>query len=245
MPQQLFYGGFAFYPDATWFTIHKQAILGNTGRRKFVAETWHIDGRVNGTSIAEVSANAAALENALLDGGDLVFTLFHRLLSADCVEGTHVHSFTWVPGYDGTTRGSGAEMVLRRTFKLVISGKKIATGIDSDIIEYQETIVGRGTGGPLVLPVTSLYGNVQAQQRVAKTPFWSVQSGYAIGLTDYPLASSRMFLGVPSVYYMPEQVSEGLHTPQNWGLNQNTGYKINWSYLAWSPNAMVGQPLPF
>lgn len=242
-PQYLNYGGYQFGPDSTWFTIHKQAIIGATGRRKIVAENWYINGRVNGANSTEVAVAAAAMENSLIDGGDLVFTLYHRLLSADCIEGTHILDFKWLPGYDGV-RGSGAEMVLRRTFSLVIGGKKIATDSDTDIIEYRESIVGRGTGGPLVLPVTSLYGSVQAQQRVAKTPFWATQSGYAIGLTQYPLASSRMFLASPTVYYMPDQVSQGLSAPLNFGINQNTGFRISWSYLCWSPNQLVGQPLP-
>lgn len=246
MSQQLFYGGYAFDPDAVWFTIHKQAIIGRLGRRKYIAEMWHLTGRVSGANSEEVQAKVVALENAMTDGGDLVFTLTHALYSADCVEGTHVYSLKWLPGFDGTPRGSGAEMVLRRTFQITIGGKKLATGIDTDLIEYRETIRGRGTGGPIVLPVTALAGDVQAQQRVLKTPFWTTQSGYAVGLTEYPLPATRLWLLTPNVYYMPDQVSGGYTTPENFGINQNTGFRTDWNYLCWSNFQLVGSPvLPF
>lgn len=241
MAQQLFYNNVGFDPDAVWFTIHKQAILSGMGRRKFIDEKWYLTGRVSGANTAEVQAKVDALENNLADGGDLVFTLTHRLLSADCVEGTHVYSLTWLPGFDGV-RGSGAEMVLRRTFKMVIGGKKLATGIDTDLIEYRETVSGRGTGGPQVIPVLSLYGYPQAQQRVARTPFWATQSGYAIGLTAYPLPPTRIWLTTPGVYYMPDQVIGSLTTPQNFAINQNTAFRTTWSYLAWSNYQLVGTP---
>ena len=235
---QLFYNGYAFDPNAVWFTIHKQAIIGGLGRRKYIAEMWHLTGRVSGTSTSEVQGKVVALENAMSDGGDLVFSLTHALYSADCVEGTHVYSLRWIPGFDGV-RGSGAEMVLRRTFQITIGGKKLATGIDTDLIAYRETIRGRGTGGPIVLPVTSMAGSVQAQQRVAQTPFWTTQSGYAIGLTEYPLPATRLWLTTPGVYYMPDQVVGGYTTPENFGINRNTGFRTDWNYTCWSALQLV------
>ena len=63
-------------------------------------------------------------------------------------------------------------------------------------------------------------GSVQAQQRVAQTPFWTTQSGYAIGLTEYPLPATRLWLTTPGVYYMPDQVVGGYTTPENFGINE-------------------------
>jgi len=240
--QQLFYGGFPFQPDTVSFRIVKRPIIGRLGRRNFVDHVWFIDGRVYGANTTEVQAQMLALENALVDGGDLIFSLYHRLISSDCVNGTKILKFEWLKGYDGV-RGSGAELVLRRTFQLQIGGRILATS-DTDLIEYHESVQGVGSTGPIIIPVTSLAGDVQAQQTVLKTPWWGIQSGYAIGLTATPPVATAIWWETPGVYYDPLSISEAIETPINWGVNQNTGWKISWRYKCWSRNVLVTSPIP-
>ena len=156
-----------------------------------------------------------------------------RLLDSDCTEGTHIKSFSWLPGYDGV-RGSGAEGVLRRTFKLVVYGDIPVTNTDTDITQWQETITYSGTGYAKVVPVGSLAGAVQAQQLQAYTPYYILQSGFAVGLTGYPTPPTPMLQGISGVYYMPEGVSSSKSTPRRYGKNLNTEYPVRWSYRAWS-----------
>lgn len=243
-PTQLFWGPYPFLPGAIWFTINKRPIIGRTGRRNFVEETWFINGRVQGTTPAEVIDQVALLEAGLdLDNQNLVFSLYHQLLNADCIEGTHIRDFKWLTGYDGV-RGSGAELVLRRTFHLIVSGTKVVTS-DTDIIEYSETVSGYGTGLPSVVEAGSLFGLPQPQSAQAKTSFHSWQRGYCKGLTATPSAASPIWIGNPNVFYVPTTLGGGISTPERWGVNQNTGFKIDWSYRAWSPTvAMVASPLP-
>lgn len=242
---QLWYGDYPFLQGSVWFTISKRPIIGPTGRRVYVHESWSITGRVEGPTNPQVVAACEALEAAIVDGQDLLFTnSSHGIVSANTTEGTHVRLFQWLSGFDGV-RGSGAELLLRRTFNLVIDAKYVATS-DTDMYAYDETVSGMGTGGPDVVPVMSLFGYPQAQQRRLRTPFSSIQRGRAIGLTTYPAASTPIWQFTPNVYYYPESITTSLSTPKAWGVNVNTLYEIAWAYRAWSPTvAMVVSPSPF
>ena len=210
------YNGYAHDDNACWFEIHRYGIVGATGRIIKARNIWTVHGRVNcsagttdtSSAIAQVNTKVLAFEAALKDGGDVIFSLGSsmRLLDSDCTEGTHIKSFSWLPGYDGV-RGSGAEGVLRRTFKLVVYGDIPVTNTDTDITQWQETITYSGTGYAKVVPVGSLAGAVQAQQLQAYTPYYILQSGFAVGLTGYPTTPTPMLQVISGVYYMPEGVS--------------------------------------
>lgn len=239
------YNGYTHDENACWFEIDRYGIVGPTGRIIKTRNIWTIHGRVNSSAspgapssaaIASVNSKVAAWENKLKDGGDVIFSLGDsmKLLDADCVEGTHLKSFSWLPGYDGV-RGSGAEGVLRRTFKLVVYGDIAVTNTDTDIMEWQETISYTGTGLAKVVPVGSLAGTVQAQVLQQYTPYWITQSGHAVGLTNYPYAPTPIFQGFTTgVYYTPDGVSTSKMTPRKYGKNKNLEFPIRWNYRAWS-----------
>ena len=239
----LTYNGTDMAEDACWFTRHSRPIIGKTGRRNFIHEQWVIHGRVNGLNTAEVDAARVAFESTLVDGGDLSFSLgsTQRLISANTVQGTHIRELTWLTGTDGV-RGSGAEDVLRRTFRLVIDGLLRMTS-DTDVIEYHETVQGVGTTGPRILPVGSLTGDITPQQTQLHTKCEAIQSGYVIGLTQYPNPSTPIWIsGLGGVYEYFERRRNTLHSPQQIGINQSTGYKRSWSYHFWSGSPLVGSP---
>ena len=239
----LTYNGTDFPENSAWFTRSSRPIIGKTGRRNFIHEQWVIHGRVNGANTAEVDAARVAFESTLVDGGDLSFSLgtTQRLNSADTVQGTHIRELYWGTGYDGV-RGSGAEDVLRRTFRLVIDGLLRMTS-DTDVIEYRETVQGVGTTGPRILPVGSLTGEVTPQQTQLKTKSEAIQSGYVIGLTGYPNPSTPIWInGQNDVYEYFERRKNTLHSPQQVGKNESTGYKRSFSYHFWSKHQIIGSP---
>lgn len=242
MANYLYYGPYAFDAGRTWFTINRHAVIGPTGRRNFVHHQWVINGSVRGANSSEVTTAIAALETACVDGNDLAFTLGgHGLVSSACTEGTHVRAFRWLPGYDGV-RGSGAECVLRRTFQLVIDGLVPASS-DTDIVAWSESIMAVGTGGPDIKPVGSLTGGVQPQQVQQFTTNYAIQSGYAIGLTAMPAAATPLWPnGVNGIYWIPGKFRSGIYTPQRWGININTHFKVDWSYAYWSADVLAGSP---
>lgn len=248
MSQTLSYNGYTHDPDSCWFTINRFGILGGINRLNKVRNVWTIHGRVN--SAAGLSGTAAqnsvdtkvvAWENHVQDGGDLVFSLGSTmsLISRNCLEGTHVKEFSWLTGYDGV-RGSGAEGLLRRSFKLVVYGDILVTS-STDITHYQDSLAAIGSGGAKVVPVGALTGTVQAQQVQAYTPYYAIQSGSAVGLTAWPTPPLPVYTGVSGVYYFPETLSVITKTPRNWGLNRNTGYEIQWNYKCWSSLQLTGQ----
>ena len=252
MSEILAIGGYALQPDQAHFRIDRYGILGATNRLNRVRNTWHIWGRVNSTpgvsnstAKSQVDALVVAVETSVRDGMDLVFSLGStmKLLSGACMEGTHVRRFTWTTGIDHVN-GSGAEGVLRRTFELEVYGD-IPVASDTMITEWQDSITSMGTGGPLVRPVGSLSGGIQAQQTQAVTPYHCIQSGFARRFDDYPLAPVPNFFGVPGVYYDPASLATTRITPRNYGRNLNSNYGCRWHYRAWSAAPLLGNPQSF
>lgn len=252
MSEILAIGGYALQPDMAHFRIDRNGILSGTNRINRVRNTWHIWGRVNSdqgasgaTAKSQVDARVIAVESAVREGMDLVFSLGStmRLISSALTEGTHVRRFTWTTGIDHVN-GSGAEGLLRRTFELEVYGD-IPVASDTQITQWQDSITALGTGGPLVVPVGSLSGGIQAQQVQAVTAYHCIQSGMARGFNDYPLAPVPNFLSVPGVYYDPESLATTRITPQTWGRNANVNFGVRWHYKAWSAAPLLGNPQSF
>lgn len=240
MPQTLSIGSFDCDEDAAWFKIDRIGIVGGTGRITKTRHVWTIYGRVNGADSSAVDTEVIALEAAVVDGIDIEFSLGSTmsLTSDNTTEGTHIKEFVWLPGSDGV-RGSGAEGILRRSFKLVVYGDILAAS-DTGITHWEESLNGIGNGGPNTIPVVSLLGDVQPQTTQARTPCFLIQSGFATGITETPTAPSPIYYGVPGIYYMPLLDSIQKFTPKQFGVNQNTQFGIRWSYKCWSLNRLIG-----
>ena len=246
MGQTLTIGGYTLDPDSAWFTVHSVGIMSQTGLMEKIRRSWAITGRLNGTSISNLNAKVVDFEqNHVIAGVDVVFSLAPgggnsmQLLSSQCLNGTLIQSLTWLNGFDGV-RGNGAEGIIRRTFQLNIYGDQLYTGQNaaSPITAWHEKIQLLGTGGPRIVPVMSLNGAVQAQQIQALTPFYAIQSGFAVGRTTWPIPPTPIWQNTAGVYYYPDQVSFGKETPRKWGLanngSQNTEFPVNWSYKCWA-----------
>lgn len=240
MPENLTIGSVTLDDNSAWFEIHREGLRGGTGRINKVRHLWTINGRVNGADSSEVDTKVTELESAVVDGIDISFSLGSTmsLTSADCFQGTHIKSFSWLKGTDNV-RGSGAEGVLRRSFRLVVFGD-ILTSVDTDITQWSETFTQIGNGGPRVIPVGSLLGDIQAQQLQAKTPFTLLQSGFALGLTTHPDAPAAAYFGVPGVHYDPASMTAAKSDPKEWGINKNTQYGVRWGYRCWSISPLIG-----
>jgi len=247
MSSTLSYNGYTFPPDMSWFTINRVGIVGGTGRLIKVRNIWDCHSRVNtapglsgAPALGDLDTKIKQVEAAMRDGGDLIFSLGSsmRLISSDCTEGTHIKNFSWNKGTDGVN-GFGAEQILRRSCSFTIYGDILVT-TDTDIIEYQDSLRAIGSGGPRIVPVTSLSGGVQAQQLTATTPFYAIQSGYATGLRGYPTPPLPNYQFVGGVFYFPETLEVDHVTPKSWGRNINTGFTVRWSYRCWSAIGLLG-----
>jgi hypothetical protein len=241
--QHLQIGSYLCDGDAAWFTITSQGIIGNTGRMIKQRVSWDIKGYCRGTTTGEVDSKVVALESAIRPGIDIVFSLGStmRLVSSSSIEGTQLRKFSWLEGYDGV-RGFGAEGVLRRTFNLIMYADYLWTS-DTDIIGWHEAFTIIGTGGPHIVPVTSLAGAVAFQQTEAYTPIWVIQSGLARGLTSYPSAATPRFGSASGFYYPKNGITVTQETPKHWGLNRNTDYVTRWQYKGMTGSTFAS-PIP-
>jgi hypothetical protein len=245
-------GTFHCQPDMARFEIKRQGILSGTNRIHRVRNTWVINGRVRSepgasgsVASAQVDLLVVQLEAALHDGIDLSFSLGSTmyLTSAAMAEGTHIRRFVWTTGIDHVN-GSGAEGLLRRTFELEVYGDNLLNQ-DTLITGWRDSIRSFGTGGAKVVPVGSLNGAVQAQQLQAITPYRCIQSGFGIGLRDYPLAPVPNFLGNPGVYYDPDTLNTERFGPERWGRNTNTNFGVRWNYMCWGTIPLLSNPQTF
>lgn len=239
------YNGWTSDPGRVWFSVDKIPLLGRTGRMNYMLERWTVQGSLGGSSIAEVDSKQLTLVNACTQPyGDLIFSMgTNLLLSADCVNGTQVKNFRWLSGID-PVRGSATQLLFRRDFIFHVEGMKLQTS-DIDITEYHESFTGWG-GGAIVKPARSLGGAPQAQQTTAQVEYWARQTGYSIGLTENPPASTALWFATPGVYYQLLESPVTLETPRRIGLNQSTEWVTRWNYLCWANFPLVATPsLPF
>lgn len=241
--QVLTIGSHAMQPDHCWFSIHRTGIVGRAGRIIKTRNVWNVDGYVQDTGSSALNTRVLALEMAVFDGIDLVFSLGSsmNLLSMNCLEGTHVREFSWLTGYDGV-RGCGAEGLLRRTFRLVVYGDVLDT-TDTNYTSFHDSLIFKGNGLDHTVPVPSLSGPVQAQTTSLYTPVWILQTGRATGLLYTPAPATPQFAGV-GYYPQPEGQTLSYFTPERLGINQNTEFGVAWSYKCWISNYVSGYSPP-
>jgi len=185
------YGGYTHADDSAGFTINEQMILSPRGTPFKKLHSWIINGVLRATTQSQLTAEMDALKAAYSQGGqDLVFNLtggvgsHHRLLSGSTLTGTRVRRFTWLDRQPGVW-GSGTEYVFRRSYQIVVDAEAIADGADN-ILQYTQSITYKGYGGPRWILAGSLTGAMQAQTVQAFTPFYAIQSGFALGLFSRP-----------------------------------------------------------
>lgn len=230
-------------PGRVGFTQHYMIILGKTNRPNYRLERWTVRGSLQDVNPVAVDAKKNILLAAMQPYGDLVFSLgTYAILNANTLNGTIVKDFRWIDGVD-PGRGSGIQALTRRDYQFVIEGMTALTS-DTDIIEWRESVINIGDGGAMIKPVVSLAGTVQPQTVASYTPVIQIQSGYGVGLTATPSASTPIWFASPGVYYLPDKYTVEEFTPQNWGYNTNTGYGIRWSYTSWSNSPLVVSPPP-
>jgi hypothetical protein len=239
-------GSYEHANASTMFRIARQFVRGPTGRLEFIRHNWFIRGFLDDTTVSGLTAKIQALEAAYAVGGfDIVFMLgagsesHHKLETADCLNGTVVKSFNW----EGqTARGSGVEYVFRRSFSIVVSGDEDPGGQDSDIVFWTESVQRFCDGTAHNVWLESLLGAPEYQTTVLQPKHITLQSGRAIGRTDYP-AEADLLWAPP--YYISKPGNVGHTHPSYIGLNDMRNFGTNWRYTYESDVALVGDPTLF
>jgi hypothetical protein len=241
-----YYGTYAHDDNEIWLN----RIRFKQNHSKFGSSTtkdvlFSIRGVKTATSVANLTTKLVALENAYSVEGQ-TFALkdnsgnntVHVLQTGLTVNGVKLESFEYLSGTVevGGSYGSGSEYTLRRTYQIVLSGE-ILNG-SNQYVDYSETLRLVGDGGPKFIMIGALTGPVQAQTVQQFTPYKVIQSGYAVGLLDYPTAPAPIW---PAALHGDVKIEE-IGTPGQFGQNVNRNFPIRWRYEFESAVALSGGP---
>lgn len=233
------WGGFSFDDNECWFEVHKKPVLSRINKRQFVRERWVITGTRHGANTAAIVSKIQAVENAVAnDYRDLTFSSGHQLLNANTISGCKVEQFEWLSGIEYGDPGSGVELVMRRTWRLIITGDVLDS--EHDILEWYESVRTVGTGGLRWIMMGSLTGPVQIQEVQLWTPYLTIQSGFGKGHLAYPVPATPIW---PSFEHV-ERRDIQYGTPE-FHTNYNTDWAVRWRYVFESAAALTGTPTFF
>lgn len=232
----LLIGSYACEPGQASFKIDKNVVRGQRGVSAYLDETWHVHGRVTGTSQSDISSKIVALETAVLDipssSMDVAFMLdastpsAHKLTGATAINGIQTGKLEWLTGDYGDGLASGAQYVLKRSFRLVLTARTLRDGTGNGLWAYSQTIKQRGNGGPRVVMVGSLTGTQDDQETMQFTKYLIMQSGFNIGATGYISADTPIL----PARLINEQAEASTVSPQMFGLNHSAGFMTSWHY---------------
>lgn len=227
------------------FTIEKPRIFGRTGRVEFVRNRWIVQGHLKAANASALSTLIAALEAAMVNGGNLAFMLDgstpseHTLDDADTLNGVNIRQFQWL----GTSaRGSGVEYVLRRSFRIIFEGDVDPADQDTDIVHWTETIMRMGDTPAHNVWMESFNGAAEYQTVITYPKHVTLQIGMAIGRTGYPAVATPLWT---SPYYISKLARVGTIHPSYIGVNEFRNYGKTWKYHFESDTGLAGGPTLF
>ncbi len=181
----LAYRNYLHQIDETAVSIQRTSRLNRFGITISEIERWSLSGLLFGDSPALVTQAVAALETAYdVNGGDLLLldnngTTVHRALrSFGSLGGVRVLS-------RGYPIGTGAEYTTYRTYAITAEAEYPATVAESQILDWQETLI-IGGGAPRWVIREPLNGDPIKQQTHQRTKYIATQSGQAVGMFAYP-----------------------------------------------------------
>jgi hypothetical protein len=175
----------------------------------------------------DIKDKIEAIKGAYLDGADAILyhdngtISSHYLKSNNCINGTRVMSLSFPRGGDG-------EYATGRTYQIQIQGDVPAeTGV-AGITSFEETVMTRGTGGPLWEYVPRWIGPPQKNIIYNQSPRTVIQYGSSEALAGgwpYPptpvVNSFDEHTDKRTVWYGSAKIS---------GVNQNLLYPLRWRY---------------
>jgi hypothetical protein len=226
------YGSHQHEPGECTVVITRENVYSESRVLKATRERWEVQGRLQAADQAAVKAAVTALEAAYSqDGHDLGFWLssgsatMHSLVSASCDGGTKV---VRPPSYPDSAR---AECSTFRTYALTVEGLLRPS---DGLVSWTEKLRFRGTCGPSwgFLPV--LTGIPPAQIFRQATTMQISQSGYAVGLGEYPVAPPPLW---PEAEHQDRRDID-LELPTDGSRQRRT----SWSYVMETNTPVTGQP---
>lgn len=196
------YGSYRHQANEVMVVIDQTPSTNSAGVRDKTKHRWTINGVLQASTVAEMTAAIRALENAYKSNGkDLVLydadgstATAHKLLSNTSLSGTRVIS--------GPSYPIGNEVIsLMRRYTIVVECETSVLpdsvgdgsgGQQNAPLRFSETVQQYG-GGEIVMHMTLLDGKPFRQVTAKHSPFIVVQSGQATGERGYPKIPAPLF----------------------------------------------------
>lgn len=239
------YGNYTHGQNENWLHVQARFQHNALGLPTIVLNRWVIYGTLiqSDADVTALTAQMAALESAYVDGYDFAVyendgtTLTqHVLLNSAAINGVRVKDLEWLER-DPRWNQPGTEYVNKRTYRIILEAETLSANA-SDLVLWEETIVGVGTGGSEFVIKPALVSPPQKQTIQQVTPYYAVQRGRAVGFLDYPAAIATP-LWPTDEHVTRRKVVPG--TPR-FGTQQNTHWPISWEYHFESASPLTGSP---
>lgn len=185
------YGSYSHPENEVEVLFSADVLRGEFGQRIGEHWTWTINGRLSGSTQAEITTAIASLENAhATDGGDLLLytdsgtTLSrHFQYSSSSRGGVKVARLSYPDG-------RGAEYSTYRNYQVVYEYDVLST--QGGLVSYQQAIEEIG-GGPRIEYVHTVVGAPVKVMVGQQTTFKGTQSGSAVGVGSWPVFPQPMW----------------------------------------------------
>lgn len=233
----LVYGSYSHPLNETSVVIDANVTRGPFGQRIGSKWTWTVEGRLSGTSQAEIDAAVLALEVAhQSDGGNLALykdsgatdPTAHVRNSNETLGGVKVAKLSY-------PNGKGAEYSGWRTYQVIYEYDILSSlgGLDS----WSETVEVSG-GGPRFEWVETLDGPPVKVVACRQTTYRGAQSGSAVGIGAYPQFPQPNWPDAEHV----DRRKRNRGSPA-YDAGGQSRFPISWSY-EFESDQPLGEPLP-
>lgn len=237
------YGGNARADHENWFRFENRFRHNRLGRPQSIINRATIWGVLKADSQSALTTAINQLESDFSeDGGDLIVYLSdgttptqHFILNSGTIDGVRVKSINYLDR-DPRHGQSGCEYVNRRTYQIVLEAERFDADA-SQILLWEETVIGIGTGGSVFIQKPALTGPPQRQAIQQFSSYGAIQVGRAIGYTGYPIYATPIWPGDEHV----EKRRIELGTPK-FGAVRNTEFPVTWRYEFESARILTGGP---
>lgn len=180
------YGEYTHDTNECTIAISRRGLYTEDGSRYGYRDRWEITGMLQAASQGALTGAIDGLKAAYAENGldiglytDSGSATSHSITSEDTTTGTLVMEGPDFP------EGEGAEYTTFRHYRIVLEAE--TTGDTGGLlVSYQETLLYRGTGGPVWRYLPVLTGPPQQQMLQQQSTRWLFQRGRAEQAVTYP-----------------------------------------------------------
>lgn len=240
MSATLSYGGYSFPDNSVWLSITEREMKTQLGRRLGRQVVWDVGG-VFSKNDGDIGTQIAAFESGTAaNGSSLTFTTpngGHSLSNGSTINGVRVVRRHYAK-QNHNVWGSATEFVAGRSFQATFAGEVYDP--EGEILVWHESVrlVAMGTQDFEI--VESLQGYPESQITAAFTKSIVIQSGMAVGASEWPAVAPPIWPG----WLKPRPVLVEYAEPQIFGVERNTMYPTRWSYRFEAPSGQIDSTFP-